>query len=164
MSTTASATRTLWRHSAWLLVPPPLLFGAAFGVGALLERVAPSSVLSALGPAAVYAGIAAIAAAFITPSSALLFAWHRTTIVPHGKARLLLTTGPYRLTRNPMYLGLALGYLGIALVTRTAWPLASLSLPLWVLQTKTIPLEERNLVEVFGDEYRAYAKRVRRWL
>jgi protein-S-isoprenylcysteine O-methyltransferase Ste14 len=63
-----------------------------------------------------------------------------------------------------MYLGITLLSLGIALFTGAVWPLLTLALPLWAMHTKTIPYEEQKLEAIFGDEYRAYARRVRRWL
>jgi protein-S-isoprenylcysteine O-methyltransferase Ste14 len=148
----------------WVLVPPPPLFAAAFFAGTRLDRVAP--LLAGLGASPVrYAGIALIAAgALLIPTAPVLFLLRRTTIVPHGSARTLITAGPYRVTRNPMYLGMTLLYLGIALFTGAVWPLLTLALPLWAMHTKTIPYEEQKLEAIFGDEYRAYARRVRRWL
>ena len=55
-------------------------------------------------------------------------------------------------------------YVGIALATNHIVALPLLAIPLWVLATKTIPYEEAMLEQTFGDEYRAYARRVRRWL
>jgi len=79
-------------------------------------------------------------------------------------ATALVTTGPYRYTRNPMYLGLAFLYAGIALAFGLLWALAALPVVLLVVDRVVIPPEERHLEAQFGDEYRAYKSRVRRWI
>jgi len=158
------ATKPL--RSPWVVAPPPAFFVASFMAGVALARVAPLPLVGASMYALARAiGIGAIVAASVLILSApVLFLRHRTTIVPHGKARSLIIAGPYRITRNPMYVGLTAAYIGAALVVNLLWPLLFVVLPLWVLQTKTIPFEERSLLAIFGDEYRAYQRRVRRWL
>jgi protein-S-isoprenylcysteine O-methyltransferase Ste14 len=99
----------------------------------------------------------------LAPAPALFLLRH-TTIIPHADAKTLITGGPYRFTRNPMYLALTIGYVGAALAMNALGPLLLLSVPLWVLEKKTIPFEEANLTRIFGDEYRAYQQRVRRWI
>ncbi len=84
--------------------------------------------------------------------------------MPGQASRLLVTRGPYRLTRNPMYVGLTLAYLGEAGLLRQIWPLAVLPLVLAYLEWMVIPLEETRLLETFGEEYEAYRRRVRRWI
>lgn len=153
-------------RSPWLLIPPPPLFAAAFLAGVALASAVPL----ALVPQSVHAttrvlGIAlVVAAGLLAVVAPALFLRHRTTIVPHGQARTLITAGPYRLTRNPMYVSLTTAYIGAALIVNVAWPLLLLIAPLAVLQTRVIPFEEATLARVFGDEYRGYQQRVRRWV
>jgi protein-S-isoprenylcysteine O-methyltransferase Ste14 len=152
--------------SKWLLIPPPPLFAAAFVAGMLADKVVALPPAPAWLHAASRAGgigLMALAVLLLAPAP-LLFLRHRTTIVPHRAARQLVTAGPYRFTRNPMYLGLTLAYVGIALSLGRAWPLLFLLLPLWVLNEKIIPFEEANLARLFGDPYREYQQRVRRWI
>lgn len=156
------------RRSQWLQVPPPLLFVTSFMAGLTLGKwVAPHPLLpDALhGTArAVGWGLVALALVFIAPA-VLLFLRHRTTLMPHSRdARVLVASGPFRFTRNPMYLGFTAAYVGAALIINAVWPLLLLALPLWVLNEKVIPYEEDNLVRNFGGSYRAYQERVRRWL
>jgi protein-S-isoprenylcysteine O-methyltransferase Ste14 len=73
-------------------------------------------------------------------------------------------TRPYRFTRNPMYLGLALLQVGLAMVTNALWPLLTLPLVMVAVRRLVIDREERYLETKFGEEYRAYKARVRRWL
>ena len=153
-------------RSPWMLVPPPLLFALAFGLGMVLHRSLPLPLLpGALASLSRWLGVALIGlGASLALGCVALFARQRTTIIPHDRARTLVTFGPYRVTRNPMYVGLTLVYLGVAVLTNTLWPVPFLALPLWVLQTRVIPFEEQTLTQVFGSQYTAYAARVRRWL
>ena len=72
--------------------------------------------------------------------------------------------GPYRLTRNPMYVGFALVHAGLALRRRSTWALSMLGPVLAVVDRVVIRREERYLERTFGEEYRSYAGRVSRWL
>lgn len=147
-------------------LPPPLLFVAPLVFALRLDhwRRLP------LAPEALRAPIAALGVMLIVLGAALavsaiaLFARGRTTIIPHARARELVTRGPFRLTRNPMYVALTCVYVGVTAVASSSWPLFFLAVPLVVLQALTIPMEERSLMDVFGQDYRAYATRVRRWL
>ena len=76
----------------------------------------------------------------------------------------MVTDGPYRYSRNPLYLRVTLLYLGFAFLVNDVWLLAVLPLVLIVLYVGVIRREERYLEAKFGDEYRAYKATVRRWL
>ena len=76
----------------------------------------------------------------------------------------LVTTGPYRITRNPAYLGLALTYAGIATLARTPWDFVTLIPALVVMDRMVIAREERYLERRFGEDYLRYRSRRRRWL
>ncbi len=97
-------------------------------------------------------------------SALTLFHRRRTTHDPFGKPSTLAITGPYRVSRNPMYLGVALILLGAALARGTFTILVAPLLFIAVVDALFIPHEERLLEELFGEEYRSYAHRVRRWL
>ncbi len=83
---------------------------------------------------------------------------------PFKDIKALVNSGIYRFTRNPMYLGLALILLGCALTTGALSTLLVVPAFMLVIQFRFIVYEERMLTELFGDEYRAYCKRVRRWV
>jgi protein-S-isoprenylcysteine O-methyltransferase Ste14 len=89
---------------------------------------------------------------------------HRTTIVPHHRVASLVTTGAYRLSRNPMYTGLAVLYLGVALLIGSWWPVALWTVVLLAVYRLVIRPEERYLEQRFGSAYTQYRARVRRWL
>lgn len=147
-------------------VPPPLLFAGALVLGVRMNSAHPEPIApSSLARLTTGVGVALIALGVALALSAIaLFARLRTTIVPHHRSRALVTSGPFRLTRNPMYLALTCALVGASLFTNAAWPLVFLVLPLVYLHTITIPREERLLREVFGSEYEAYVSRVRRWI
>lgn len=157
--------RAISSRSAWVVVPPPPLFAVSFVAGVQLGRLVTLRVPDGWAPLSHAIGIAIVAAgaALLLPAP-LMFAWRRTTIVPHRAARSLVTTGPYRVTRNPMYVALTMFYLGAALAVDQLVALPFLAFPLWVLAKKTIPFEEATLDRAFGEDYRAYCTRVRRWL
>jgi protein-S-isoprenylcysteine O-methyltransferase Ste14 len=72
--------------------------------------------------------------------------------------------GPYRFTRNPIYLGMTLAYAGLAVLLNLAWPLLVLPGVLVLLVLMVVRREERHLGATFGDAYRDYQRRVRRWI
>jgi protein-S-isoprenylcysteine O-methyltransferase Ste14 len=88
----------------------------------------------------------------------------KTTLNPAGPASTLVTGGPFRFTRNPIYLGDTLMYLGLALLFGRRGPLLLLPGVLAALDRGVIRREERYLERRFGRQYRAYRARVRRWL
>ncbi len=76
----------------------------------------------------------------------------------------LSTTGPFRYTRNPSYLALAMIYAGIAVLRNSLWAMLLLPLVVIVIQREVIGREERYLERAFGEEYLTYKARVRRWV
>ena len=87
----------------------------------------------------------------------------RTNIDPYKPATALVTGGPYRFTRNPIYVAMTLLYVGAALSFRIIPALILLPIALLLLQFGVIRREERYLEAKFGDRYRQYRSRVRRW-
>ncbi len=87
-----------------------------------------------------------------------------TTTIPGRRSSELVTWGPYRFTRNPMYIGLTIAYLGEAGILCQVWPVVLLPLTLGFVNWIVIPVEESRLEEVFGLEYQRYKRNVRRWL
>jgi protein-S-isoprenylcysteine O-methyltransferase Ste14 len=84
--------------------------------------------------------------------------------VPHETPSTLVISGPDRFTRNPMYVGLTLVYLGVAGTRLEIWPAIVLPVLLAYINFVVIPVEEQNLRGVFGDAYQQYGARVGRWL
>lgn len=144
-------------------LPPPVIYVAAFAVGLALQARFPLPFLprsAALGLGGV---IAAVGALFIVTSIPAMLRGHGT-LNTAGPSAALVLSGPYRFSRNPMYLGLALLFIGVAVLFAVVWALL-LVIPLVLYtQVRVIVPEERYLERTFGDRYRAYSSRVRRWL
>ena len=94
----------------------------------------------------------------------LVFVRARTAIYPNRPASRVVRHGPYRFTRNPMYVGMTAAYAGVALALNLGWPFVLLPLVLFALVRLVIRREERYLAQAFGADYDAYRARVRRWL
>ena len=88
----------------------------------------------------------------------------KTGVNPNRPTTVLLTGGPFRLSRNPMYLGMVVQYVGLALLFNSLWAIVLLPLALVVVNLTVIKREEWCLEQKFGQEYQAYKARVRRWI
>lgn len=149
--------------SAGVHIPPPFIYVAAFLLGLLVERWIPTPSLPR-DPARAAALVCVLVSLVMAFGALLLFWRHRTTPLPMRPSTTLVTGGPYRVSRNPMYLGLAFLYSAVALWFDHGWPLLFLPIAVFVIQTRVIVREERYLERRFGEEYSAYRRRVRRWL
>jgi len=89
---------------------------------------------------------------------------HDTTVKPFEESNALVTGGVFRLTRNPMYLGMTLILLGIAMLLGSATPFAVVPIAGVLFDRVFISPEERMLEDTFGDQFRECRKRVRRWI
>ena len=87
-----------------------------------------------------------------------------TNVFPTQPTLALATDGPYRRTRNPMYIAAIGGYLGVAIFVNGVIPLILLLPMIWILHRGVVLREEQYLARKFGEEYRAYQSRVPRWL
>ncbi|HUI27372.1 MAG TPA: isoprenylcysteine carboxylmethyltransferase family protein [Candidatus Kryptonia bacterium] len=146
-----------------VIVLPPLLYGGAFVAGSLLHQLLPQPIL----PLGVAPSIGVVVLVF----GAALAVWSRRTMVdagtstnPSQPATALVVSGPFRFSRNPMYAARTLLYLGLALLANALCILATLAPVLVTLHYGVIKREERYLEAKFGDAYRDYRTRVRRWL
>ncbi len=146
--------------------PPPLVFLAGFGAAWLLDRRLSFEIDGAgASPAQIAIGGVLIAGGAALAAWALQwFVRARTSIRPDRAARTFVTDGPYRFTRNPMYVGMTLAYLGVAILTNLAWPVVLLPVVLITMSVAVIRREERHLHETFGGQFDAYCQRVHRWL
>jgi protein-S-isoprenylcysteine O-methyltransferase Ste14 len=93
-----------------------------------------------------------------------LFKKRNTPVKPMEMPVTFVTDGPFRISRHPMYLGMAAILLGVAIVLGSILPFAFPILFVALMERLFIPLEEANLERAFGDDYRAYKQRVRRWI
>jgi protein-S-isoprenylcysteine O-methyltransferase Ste14 len=144
-------------------VPPPFFFVAAIGGGLLLQRAVPLPIGGgAWRVIAIYVLVGGFVALL---ASAFTSFWRRrTTIIPNRPAAALVVAGPYRFTRNPMYVAMTLLTTAIGLWTNTWWILILLVPALAAIDRYVIAREEAYLRRRFGADYDAYTTRVRRWL
>jgi protein-S-isoprenylcysteine O-methyltransferase Ste14 len=148
-----------------LHVPVPWVFVLTYLLGAGVERAWPldSAVKTLRGITVIGAAMFGVGAA-IAVWGLWTFRTARTTTVPGEASSQLVTWGPYRFTRNPMYVGLTLAYLGEAGILRQIWPVLLLPLVIAYVNWIVIPVEEAKLGEVFGDAYDRYRSSIRRWI
>ena len=147
-------------------IMPPLLFAGALALGCLLSATIPIGPgLGAANALALFAGFGFAVIGFgIVALSLRAFARADTPVQPDRPSSALVTDGPYRLTRNPIYIGFVLAYFGLAIMLTSMWVLLLLVPVIAILQRGVIEREEAYLQERFGDAYRAYQARVPRWL
>lgn len=143
--------------------PPPFLYAAAVAGGLILNRWWPLPV----GERALATGagvVLAIGGFALMFGSIGVFWRSRTSILPVRPASALVIAGPYRFTRNPMYVGLGAVTVALGLLLDTWWPMLLLPPALFLVQRLVIAREERYLLRRFPGEYEAYMRRVRRWV
>jgi protein-S-isoprenylcysteine O-methyltransferase Ste14 len=142
---------------------PPVYFLITIVIMATFDYFVPIG--SILYPPVTYSGAILIAIGFIIVVwSAALFGKAGTPIKPFEESTQLVTGGMYQVTRNPMYLGMVLILVGIALLFGTISPFIPIPFFIWLIQTIFIFNEEIVMEETFGDEYKEYKKKIRRWL
>lgn len=147
-----------------VVAPPPLIYACTLAFGLLLNRLRPTSLplprdLSrVLGPALTAVGL-------------LLGIWGfremrraGTNVDPSEPTTAIVDDGPYRYTRNPLYVGMTLIYGGISAFANALVPVLLLPAVLRVMRRGVIEREERYLERKFGEEYLRYKTRVPRWL
>ncbi len=144
-------------------IPPPVLYALAVLIGYFLNLRWP---LPIGGGASVQALAWVLVGVWlaVTVSSIGNFRRSRTSIVPIRPATTLVIAGPYRFTRNPMYVVLAVLTVALGLFLDSWWPIVLLIPVLLFVRLFVIAPEERYLQRHFGADYVAYTQRVRRWL
>jgi protein-S-isoprenylcysteine O-methyltransferase Ste14 len=143
--------------------PPPFLYVALFLLGLLLGHLVPLPPLPRT-PSRLTAAVLLIPGFGLVFWSLWLFLRVRTSPLPMRPASSLVRSGPYRWTRNPMYLGMLLLYLGVALLFDVLWALVLSPAVVLLVGRLVIAREERYLEGKFGDDYRQYKTQVRRWI
>jgi protein-S-isoprenylcysteine O-methyltransferase Ste14 len=142
---------------------PPVYFFAACAAMVALHLWFPGVRL--LSPPATYAGVALIVAGVVLAVVAKKrFDGVGTTVKPFERSSAVVAHGPFRYSRNPMYLGMFLALFGLSVLLGTLTPAAVIPVFTWIIVTRFVHREERHMEEQFGDAYRDYKRRVRRWL
>ncbi|MEX0761561.1 MAG: isoprenylcysteine carboxylmethyltransferase family protein [Dehalococcoidia bacterium] len=147
-----------------IIAPAPLIFGAVFLIAMILHlaftRTLPTNVTTEFIVGVILVSVA------LALSAWSLFVMHRagTSPNPSQPTVALVTKGPFRFSRHPIYLAHVIGYLGVTFLVNSLWPLVLLPVAVAVLEAGVVRREERYLGRRFGDEYRRYRSSVRRWI
>lgn len=161
--TTASTPPSPRPQSAGVRIDPQLIYAIPLVAAWLVHRVAPRPLLPA-GLAAPI-GIGCLILGIAVASAAVRgFRAARTTIQPWESTTALVTSGVFRFSRNPIYVGYTLLYLGVGCWINSIWPLVLLPVVLGLMHGLVIRREEAYLEDRFGESYRDYRRRVRRWV
>ena len=143
---------------------PPVALGLPLTAGLVLSATAGDPV-SVTGSATTWVASALLIAFVLWNGWTMWFmATHRTAILPGGATAVILQTGPFRVSRNPLYLGLIALDVAIALLAHSFWALVFVPIGVVALSWGAVRPEERYLTAKFGPDYAAYRARVRRWL
>lgn len=140
-----------------------MIFLGALGLGMLLNWLIPSPQFS-LESLKITGGLMCFVGSMVCGWGIFTFQLAGTNVRPNRPVTALVTGGPFRYSRNPLYLGMTLIYLGIVLCTGALWPLATLVPTLAIVHWRIVLREEVYLESRFGDNYRAYKARVNRWI
>ncbi len=108
--------------------------------------------------------IVMLAGLLTTILAARLFHRLETPVRPFEQPQLLVTQGLFAYSRNPMYLGMVIFLIGYAVILGSLTPWLVIPVFVWVIQERFIKLEEAGLEQEYGDAYRRYQQRVRRWI
>jgi protein-S-isoprenylcysteine O-methyltransferase Ste14 len=148
---------------AGVIVLPPLLYVAGLAVAFAINLLIPLPIhLGLIGRAA---GITLVLAAFVLAASARrTMATAGTNVHPREPSLALVTDGPFRFSRNPMYVAITLGFVGMGLAMSTWWVFILLVPIVATMHWGVVRREERYLEAKFGEPYREFRRRVRRYL
>jgi protein-S-isoprenylcysteine O-methyltransferase Ste14 len=153
------------QDGAGVRFPPPLIYIIGLVVGIYAGGALNLSHLGlSHGLRNVLSGVFLVAGIIVMFAGAGLLRSRKTGIIPFKPATCLVDTGIYGVTRNPMYLGMALTYAGLAILFNSLAALVLLPVVLAIVQMQVIAREEAYLERAFGRDYIAYKSRVRRWI
>lgn len=142
---------------------PPAVFLTALGLGFLLNLLVTLTSFSSV-PFRITGALLGFAGSSLGMWGAYTLHHAGTTVRPDRPVSALVTNGPFRYSRNPLYLALTTIYLGITIYAGILWPFVTLIPALAVVNWKIVHREESYLESRFGDNYRAYKERVRRYI
>ena len=145
------------------VIPPPPIYGFLLLIGLGLDWMWPYPVLP--NPPQYWVGGIVIALSFVlVPLVLREFVQAKTSFSSHSPSSALITSGPFRYSRNAAYVSLSMLYFGIGIVVDSLWVLALGVVAVLITHYAVIKREETYLKRKFGDEYQAYLTQVRRWL
>jgi protein-S-isoprenylcysteine O-methyltransferase Ste14 len=146
-----------------LVLNPFLIYIGSGAAAAVLQLMAPLPFLPKVAAQIIGVGLMAVNLMIGLPAVRGMFKSH-TSPNPHAPSAALVRSGPYRFTRNPMYIGLTLLYAGLMVFFRLPWGVLLTPVVIWLITTWVIRPEEDYLEQKFGGEYTTYKTTVRRWI
>jgi protein-S-isoprenylcysteine O-methyltransferase Ste14 len=149
---------------AGVVAPPPFIFLGFLAAAALLEAIVPLPIPAFPAARYVVGALFVVAGFVVIFAAAGRFRAAGTNIPPSLPATALVVDGIYARTRNPFYLGSTLIYAGLAVAAGSLWAIVLIVPLLWLINVGVIAREELYLERKFGEAYRAYKARVRRWV
>lgn len=153
------------KDNAAIRIPPPLFFLACLGTGLLLESLAPIHLVSiSLFPRVIVGGTFVLVSIYFALSGFVVLIKNRTPFDTAKSTIKIVQEGPYRFSRNPLYLSLLLLLFGISVLTVSLWLLFTLPILFILFLFKAVKPEEDYLSKKFGEEYLDYSSKVRRWI
>lgn len=149
-----------------LRIPPPIQTLVAAGLMISVNAVVPLNVITSSPTRYILCALFLISAVLILSLALIEFVRHKTTVNPIQLERssALVVNGAYRFSRNPMYLGMLLLLLALEAWLANPWTLFVLVGFVWLMNTIQIKPEEAAMEKLFGNQYRRYRQKVRRWL
>ena len=149
-----------------MIAPPPVIYAVPLAAAWLLQRVYPLTMggSETRGVRTVIFVVGLVLGIGLGLSGVAWFAMRGTPVVPLRPTTAIVRGGPYRFTRNPMYLGFTIASIGIAVGMNTWWALLLLPFAVVAIDRGVIAREERYLHAKFGDEYDDFIRSVRRWI
>lgn len=152
-------------HNVRRVIPPPVLFFVCLILGMFLQHVRPLPIAGYSFGAGIAVGTVALVLAVVLAAGGIReMRRHGTPIEPGRIPARLVTSGPFRFSRNPLYVALLLVLAGIAIMGNSLWLAAGTGALFLLLDRLVVVREEAMIQKAFGPEYSNYAARVRRWL
>jgi len=145
-------------------VRPPIVWAVAVLAGLALDWLMPLPFIPAAVPAAWLGAMVFALALGLFAWAIVTMTWAGTNVPSKLPTTTIVDTGPFRFTRNPIYVGMMLGLIGLAIAFNNLWLLLMLVPFAFVIRYAVVAREEAYLERRFGDVYRGYRSRVRRWL
>ncbi len=153
------------QHEGIALPLPPLIYLGFLILGLTANLVYPLPLSSPETTLVLFLGVGVVACGLLFGASAL-WAMCRAGVsaLPWKQPARLVSDGPFRFSRNPIYVSLAVAYAGLSVALNTIWPLAFLIFAIVTVDRRIILQEEKFLEKKFGEEYRSYKVKVGRWI
>jgi protein-S-isoprenylcysteine O-methyltransferase Ste14 len=150
-------------HGPGIIVPPPLIYIIGFLLAYAMNGFYPIPMFGP--PLSIVLALIAVTPSAVLGLWSLLEFWRaKTNPLPHKPSSSLVIIGPYRITRNPMYVSLTLFYISLGFLLGISWTFVFLPAVILVMHYYIIRREESYLESRFGEQYQAYKQQVRRWL